>query len=583
MDFWNIVIPTLVFLAPALGIVVLGLRKSQSGLSDFRGGAVVFGVSILAALVGAFHFDQPVKLELLLPLSMEPSGYFEFAFRLYWIRFLWIAFSGALLLAFSLMDGKDCGGADSPSHKVSFLIAAFLFSALGFLSENTILSLMFIEITAFLLYAFGVRAEGAEGEQERVSYFKRSSFIFIGLLFMLALAATRQFSTSAIILLGLMLYSLSFLFSKNTFIAWRHVPLAALQAGTLFFLFGRIMREDMAPDLWIFLAGVFGVGAVVFSAFALIARSALGASFWVLFSFVGYLLFLRFFSVHPEDSLMGATEVIGLASAFSIVQFLRFGSQADQPWKKAAAFLLSGILLGIVSGAIPGADPGTGRSADPVRLVSFGLLTLLLALGIGKSLMFAFSSPEQKKPAPSSAFTFGLIPALVTIVAQVVVLVRIADIVGESPFRLGLGYLITGPFVIVAGAAVVIGLLAGSLLGSNARYQTWAESKEKKMEDLFPRIDPSIIRWNEWVDQAPSRLTAWCGARGRLYSQIGAEYLETADRKVFGDRLYRGFREYSGSLSLLLRYLHTGNVRIYLFLGALITLLGSLLFLLESR
>ncbi|RZA04751.1 MAG: hypothetical protein EOP11_14370, partial [Proteobacteria bacterium] len=156
MDFWNIAVPSLIFLAPILAIAILGLSRGagdRGSIAELRWAAGVFGIALITAIVGVVRFEQPVKLELLLALSTEPSGYFEFAFQLHWMRFLWIAFAAAILLALTLFDGSRALEGENKASKLSFLLGSFLFSALAFLSENTILSLMFIEVTVFLLYA----------------------------------------------------------------------------------------------------------------------------------------------------------------------------------------------------------------------------------------------------------------------------------------------------------------------------------------------------------------------------------------------------------------------------------------------
>lgn len=587
MDFWNIAVPGLIFLAPSLAIAILGLSRAgqaKGSATELRWVAGVFGLALVTAIVGVVRFDQPVKLELLLALSAEPSGYFEFSFQLHWMRFLWIAFAAAILLAHTFFDGARALAGESKASKLSFLLGSFLFSSLAFLSENTLLSLMFVEVMVFLLYAFSVRADGSEGELERVSYFKRASFIFLSLLAMLVLAATGQFSVNSVMLLGFVLYALSFLFSKHTFPDWRYVPLVTLQAGALYFLLGRIMKEEMSPELWVPLAGTFGLATAAFCAFSAIALSSLGATFWALVAFVCYFFFLRFGTNRPDDVFWGAYESVALLAAYAFSQLVRYGRTAGQPWQKGIYFLFAAILLGVVSGAVPGGDAGLARGiADPLRMVAFGTLTFFLAFVCGKALMVSFSKEGGAAEAETAPFGTGLLPAALAILAHVGVAARVIDIYGENPFRLGLGYILTSPAVIVAASTLVVGLGLGALLGRNSAFLGWAKVKEKRMEDLFPRIDPSLIRWNERLASGPDRAFRWVGARAESLSGRASGRIERADQKVFGDQLYRGFRAYSSSLSLLVRYLHSGSVRAYLFMGILVTLFSALLFLLEGR
>jgi hypothetical protein len=157
------------------------------------------------------------------------------------------------------------------------------------------------------------------------------------------------------------------------------------------------------------------------------------------------------------------------------------------------------------------------------------------------------------------------------------------DLYGESPFRMGLAYLLTNPHIMVAGSAILAGLLTGALLGFNARFVSWIKTKEVKMEELFPRIDPAVLGWNFRAVEAPRLAADWAKRRSTVLSSRGALLLQKSDRSIFGEKLYGGIRHYGNSLSALIRYFHSGNIRAYIFWGAVVTLFASAIFLLEGR
>lgn len=584
MNFWNIAIPTLTLLSPAVAAFYFLIYAKARPETAPNWGMVVFGLAILASVLGIAHFENPVRLEFLWPFSAEPSGYFEFTFQLHWSRYIWILFSNFALLVFSAFDGHGAFvGEKNGRFKFVLLAAVSFFSSLAYLSENVFLSLLFVELTVFLLYAVGVLAEEGEVNQERLSYFKRSGFLFLALLAILGLSFTKQFDLSSVMLLGAILYIMSFIFSRHSYSSWRYLALGLIQAGAVFFLLGRVVTEDMSQELLLPLSTIFGVTVVIFSWFSLVAANSLGSAFWMLFSFLSYLLFLRFSSGRHGDQFWGAYEAIALISVLAIGSLLRFGRRAVGGGERAAAFFCSGLLLAIVCGAIPGVDIAGARVAteSPIKLVGLGLLTFLLSLIVGKALSLSFS---KENPAPENQnFYPGLFPAIAVLILQAAAVVKMTDLYGESPFRMGPAYLLTNPHIMVAGSAILVGLFAGALLGFNTRFVSWIKTKEVKMEELFPRIDPAILSWNFRAVEAPRLAADWAKRRSTVLTSRGALLLQNSDRAVFGEKLYSGIRHYGNSLSTLAQYFHSGNIRAYIFWGAVITLLASAIFLLEGR
>ena len=442
---------------------------------------------------------------------------------------------------------------------------------------------MFLEIMIFLLHAFGIQSSPREGEQERVSFFKRSSFLFLSLLSLLALAATGKFGTNAVVLLGVVLYFLSFIFSRHSFSDWGYQSITLIQTGAAFFLLGRVIGEDLAPGLWVPISAIFAASGVIFAWFSLTSVTGLGSSFWLLFSMVGYLLYLRFSSGRPEDPFWGTYEAIALGAVYALASFFRFGRYADQGIKRAVYFAVAALLLAIVSGAMPGIDIAGARAnlESPVKLVTLGILTFLLSLVVGKSIMVSFTNEENKEAGAN--FSSGLWPALVLLLIQVGAILRITDLYGEGPFRMGAAYLLTNPHIATMGIAVLAGIFSGLLLGANAGFVKKIRSNEQRMENLFPSVDPLAVAWNEKTFRYPERGMIWFSERMSHISGRSAAWVQNADKSIFAEKFYRIFRDYSVHVSQATRYFHSGNVRAYMFLGVLFTLLASVLFLMEGQ
>jgi hypothetical protein len=586
MDFWNIAVTSLTFAAPLAAILFFAMKGKAGGPdSESKASLALFGLMFFAAAIGAFRFEHPVRIEFLWPLTVEPSGYFEFSLQLLWLRFSWILFSAAVFLGFAAFDGPGSFVGDRRPLRFLFLVGAFLFSVLAFLSENAMLSLMFAEITVFLMHAFGVGLGGDEGELERVSYFKRSCFLFLSLVTLLGIAATRMFTTNSIVLLGAVLYIISLVFSRHNFIDWKYLPLTLVQLGTALFLLGQVTHEDITAELAMPLTVVFGLAVLAFSAFSFLAAQALSSAFWMALTLLAYVLFLRFGSTKPSDSFWGTYEAVTLGTAFAIGTCLRFGSRFDLLWKRVLVFLLVSVLLAVISGALPGVESSAMKFEGDVALARaaiLGLLTFFVAAASGKALALSFQEPAAKGTA-GGAFASSLVPALIVLAIQFGALFRFSEINGESILGLDPLAVVYDLRVLMSAAGVVFGLGTGAILGSHSGFVVWTRNRGRKMEDIFPPVDPAIVEWNQNLVHGPERGLEWISGRLQFVTSQGAEFLEKMDRGVFGEKFFRGFSEYGSSLSLFVRFFHSGNVRMYMFLGVMISLFASFLFLLEGK
>jgi hypothetical protein len=477
MNFGNILVPMLTFSAPLAALVLFALKTGRRSDSERKAGIVLFGAMLLTALIGIFQFESPVKLEFLLPLSTDTSGYFEPSFMMYWLRYAWLFLSAYVFLGLVMFDGATSFSGERGTLRFLFLSGSFLFLALAYLSENALLSLMFIEITIFLLHSFSQEMGGAEGELERISYFKRNSFLFLSLLAMLGLTATGVFANSSVVLLGVILYILAFILSKNNFSEWQYVPLAIIQGGMAFFLLGRVIHEEMSGELWLPLSALFAVATILFSTLSFLASTTLSAAFWMIFGIFGYLLFLRFSSVKPEELSWGAYEAMALLACYATTLLFRFSQQTDRAWQTAIFFLCTIYMLGIITGVFPltGIAASHAENHDTILKISFmGVLTFLLSLVAARAL--GRSLREGKRPKVKSAFISAVLPAALVILIQLAALFRAYD---------GLGGLLQFPMdfvsdisLLVRGSALFVGALAGMLLGANDRLAAWGSNKD---------------------------------------------------------------------------------------------------------
>lgn len=581
MNLWNMIIPFLTFGAPVSAILFFALRGRPSSDAERRASLLLFGLTFFTALLGMFRFESPVKMEFLLPLATDSSGYFEPSLQLHWIRYAWILLSSAVLGGLAIFDGDSSYVGPRGPLRFLYLAGSFLFISLAFLSENFLLSLMFIEITVFLLHSFSVEMGGAEGQLERVSYFKRNSFIVLGLTAMLFLTAANEFTTNSVVLLGVVLYVMSMILSKHNFSDWRYVPLSIIQAATLFFLLSRVMRDEMSNELWLPLTILFAAATIAFSLLSFLASATLNASFWLVFAVIGYLFFLRFSSRNPNELIWSASEATALFACYALTVLFRFGHENNRAWKKGMAFFFAAALLCVVVGVIPAVNFSSSHSEnhDTVfKIVIMGLLSFLLAMVGAKALVVSF---HQGKASPTNArFLLALTPAFVAIFMVLGAAIRSVNIYGEDAVAQIAGEVFSDLPLLIRGAALFAGGLAGVVLGSNSRLLAWAGHREKNMEDLFPRIDPVVIRWNQTMVEAPERGLAWMGDQLVAFSSRSAQAMQNGDRRLFAENFPGIFLSYGASLSRWIRFFNSGNIRFYFFFGTALTFIAAALFLL---
>ncbi len=584
MNIANLIILVLTFLAPAAAMAVFAAQGGYKPGVERKGLLMLFGFSALIAIAGIARIDQAIKMEMILPLTLEPSGYFEFALQSHWTRYVWILFTSAMLLGFVAFDTPRVLEGGRLGLRMLFLCGSYLSSVIAFLSDNILLSLMFAEIAAFLLHAFGMEAGGEIGELERGSYLKRGSFIFLGLVVLFGLAMSRLLTTGSVVVLGAVLYIFAGVASRYNPRDWSRIPLILVELGMGLFLLERVLLgESASAELWAPLTAIFALATVALSLLSLLSAGVLGAAFWLGLSFLGYLLFLRFGSSRPGDPFWGVYEAVGLGSVFAISILFRFGERLELFWKKALGFVILVLFLGIISGALPSVEVAAARfdsETSMFKIAALGVLTFFVAAVAGKALVQSF-------PKAGTRVTAGLFaviaPSLFVLAAQGGGVLRWSELNFEGIALDGFFSMVYELRVLIAASGVGLGILAGSLWGANARRRTQPSGRDLRMEDLFPGMDLSLIKWNQALIRLPEagieRAFLWirgCGTRG-------ARFVDLVDQNLFGARLFRGVSEAGTALSMLARGIHNGQVRMYLFLGILFSLISSFFFLLEGR
>jgi hypothetical protein len=576
LNFWNLSVLILTFAAPVAAVLLAALRGGRMSAGEMRACAVLFGIAVLAAAAGVARFDRPVRMEFLWPLTLEQSGYFEFTLQLLWSRFVWIFFVAATLLGFTAYDGPS----EPRGRGMLFLTGTFLSLVLAFLSENILLSLFFAEIAAFTAHAFE-REES--GDAELAAYFKRSCFVFLGLAALLAVALSRQLASSSVMLLGAVMYLVAILVSRHGPAKWSQMVILLVSLAAGLFLLERVMADEISSELWNPLAGIFAFGTICFACLSLVAPAVLGASFWLVGSFLGYLLYLRFSSAKPSDPFWGAYEAIGLGAAYAVAHLARSGERLELAWKRILGFAFLAVVLVVASGAVPTVEASTirfdGDTSLP-RIVAFALLTFLVSAVSARSFT---SSLTKGEPATPRALLGICAPAFAVLLAQAGMLLRWNELNLEGLAAGGVAALLADPRALVALGAVAAGLLCGALLGTNKAFLAWTQRRDPRMEKFFPPVDPALLRAAIRILSLPEQGVAWVSAQLASITERAAGGVESADRGVLGERLFRRLSDSSNSLSEVVRGIHSGRARAYLFLGVIFTLFASFAFLWEGR
>lgn len=586
IEFSIILIPTLILAAPILSLLLFFIPKAREPARFEKKITIsLFVFNFLISLLGMLRFQNEFRVGFVIPFSLDGSGFFDFSLYLFWSRFIWIMVTSACLIALSVYDGEKQFLGENKKLRFYFLAGVSLFSSLAYLSENILLSILFLEVTLFFFHADGLISGADEAIQERDAFFRRALFVVVGLLATFALSCFSFFEPKGIILICGLIYISALIFSRHNFTEWSSLPISTAKMAASLFLLNKIMKSDLAPSSWLFIAGAFGVVSAFFSLFSFLSNKTRESSFWLLFSCFTYLLFLRFYSGIPQANFWSAYESIGLLAAFSLSIIVRYAGFLKGPSSKAAAIVASLFLLLLISGVFPGLEEASKeleRKNTVLDFVAMAIVTFLLAATVGKASIF----PAKKDGASADEHFYPIwITALLLLILQICAVAfylnlssinfdTYAEAFARPEVQLRLGALLL---------AITTGILSGGLIGVNGRFRTWIERRNTSLPEFLPSLGSTTVDWSEKITMGPQRLVSWVlevlARRGSGFSSA----LEKTDYFVFATRLQGHLAEYSINLSKFVRRAHVGNARIYFLVGVALALFGSIIFIVGGK
>lgn len=581
MDFWNFAIAGSILMAPvAAGVLVF--RADAKAILKIS--YSLFGLISLISLVSIWKFDEAIRLSFLWPVTSEPSGYFNFNLRLHWGAFLWIFLTSSTLAAYLIFGNRNEHSLAVQRKSTLFLYGVVISSALALLSENFFLSLFFVEVAFFLVFSLLLFSKGEDVEAEKSSYFKRTVFLFLSLLSLLGLAILGKAHTMTILLMGSLLYVSATIFSRHTLSNWGSFFLNLQLFGLLFFLNGRIANEDFSSDLLFYFSLIFAALSILFSIFSALVSKKLDSVSWLFLSVVTFLLFARLSTPKPEESTWLAFEVVGLASILAISLHLRFSESFQTTALKTLQVVLVLVLLSFLTGAIPAIDQSVIKAkADiSVRMILFALITFLLSMAVGKT----HSRVGKKDPFLEhikGPVLSAIAPTVVVVFLFIGLTFHFSHLFGEGSFHQGFVYVATSPHVLVELGCIFLGFFLGFFLGRQPKLADWEPANKILMEKFFPGFDPKIVNVFEGMNDRLENLQI----RTNQFVNFGSEKIihlfASCDRWMFGEKVYGQVVNQSFRASSLLKSLHSGSSRSYLFWGVVVVLISLALFYLEGK
>lgn len=586
MNVSNIVVPGAMLLLPILALLSLASHGGVNKEKFLQKVALsTFAIVILVSAFAVFHYQVETKMSMAVPFALDTSGYFEFSFHLHWIRFAWIFFFSVCLLVLSMLDGKEAFSERSGELKYTLLMGVSAFSSLALFSENIFLTLFFGEVMVFLIHTYVMLGGGEDAALEKDSFFKREVLVFLGLGLVLVLNISGLIFGKTMALVMALLYIVAAIFSRHTFVSWPHVPLSMINIGINFFVITRIFHEEVSAHLWLPITVLFGLISGAFSCLSLLSRPALSAVFWVYLSYASALLLQRFQSGFPQASFWPLFEAVGLLSIMSFFVIVRANGQQEGLTKKITDSALVLILLMLLAGALPGLELAAHefeRQEQIGPLVFMAGVFFVLSAAMGKLLFFPDQDSEKetkRKTLKAFAWPVSLIIIFLQIVSVLFLINRSASDLGT--FFSGLNEATLQIHFIVLILSVVAGFGSGAILGLNGGFQIWIDKKNQKMEKIFP-ITRNIFSHQQYINIfcVPQMFIANLGSISRHWAARVASFLEGFDVLMMSEGIQEGVAGRATALSQVFSRQYSGNIRKYFFVGVMVSLLASILFVL---
>lgn len=565
------------FALPAVSIVALYYPVKSGGKLKVGHISVIFMAAVLVlTLAAAFVFPQSGGAVMALDIPV-PAPEFEISFVLSLDRIFWIISAAMTLLALLFLNGDSVFKHREPVLRYLYLLGFFNAFSLAILSEKIFPSLMFAEAALFLLHSFALLEGDLENKLERVSYFKRSAFIFLGLVLMIILYSTSLFGMGAIALSGLVLYVLSLIFSKHSYLSWdKNSDMWLLFLMSAFFVW-RALTPQLATEMWVpvsMLFALFSAGCLVLSFLSL---SRLRSFYWLGLGVMQFVLFLQFVSGEPWSPrwvLIDGSQAMTFVLMGHVLMTLDGAKKDLFFWVMRISI---SFLLFYVVGAIPGLVSETAKSlaaggwhiyAPYLVLAFLASLSFIKIIVTGGGIERG-GGASKALAIGSAAAAFGILLAVNFVAARLELISADAfftfrnteeSIVGLSVFPL-----------------VLLGAVIAVLLCRNKNVMSYLRKREDKMEELLPRVDPALISLNRKFATSPANMIDKAVTRAVGASEAATAAVKNAESAFFESWFWTEMRKYVESASLLVRYLHAGTLTEY-YLFALVVMIVAVLF-----
>ena len=461
-----------------------------------------------------------------------------------------------------------------PTLSYLYWLGAFFSGLIVLLAGQVVMGIIFAEIAIFLMHAYHLLDGGQDGQSTRVSYFKRSALIFIGLTLMMVLYLAGAFTVGPIILFGTALYVMAIILSNSDFKKWSNFAptIYSVYIGT--FIFMRVLQPGLATELWVPLAMVFTVFALLFSGLSLLSLSGFSSYYWWAMGLICYLFALQFSSNNPSGHswtilsilfLMSVVVLSGLSE--TVMSKLRVGMKRGL---RAIVIILFMQLIGAL--------PGLGAALEmqhPLNyiLVTHGILVFILSMALVKILFLPAGADNTSERSQQALMGMGSCLA-VLFFAQFFILFalgRSGDISGDWLDLDPTKYLSPLAFL----GLVIIGLFAAYFLAKNQKYFSYLNRRNLKSADRIPMVNPIYSQINETIANSPQvRMDLLAVKAERLLDRISGVtgYVE---ERFLQRGVWREGNVYLSSLSRYVRFFHRGSVRFYMFAAIVFFLIWS--------
>jgi hypothetical protein len=469
---------------------------------------------------------------------------------------------------------KESLSVAQPTLRYLYWLGAFFSGLIAILAGQVVMGLIFAELALFLMHAYHLLDGGIDGQSARVSYFRRSALIFIGLGLMMALFLLGAFSVNAIILFGTALYVIATMLSRSDFKRWSNVAPNIYSLVIATFVFMRVLQPGLATEMWIPLALLFTLSALVFSALSLISLSGLNAFYWWSMGLLCHLFALQFSSSTPS----GHTWII--LSILFLLSICVFAGLLEMILGKLGASGRRGLrALSILAFMqLVGAFPGLCATLEmqyPLNYIvaSHAVLVFILSLALVKMLFLPKSADSGFERGRQAMMGIGACSATLLLSQYFVLfgLGRSGDLSEDWTTLDPSKYLSLFLYLGLVG----LGLLAAYFLAKNQKYYAFLSRRDQKRVDQSPSINPVFRQINTLIANTPQTSTDYASGRLAAFLDRISDATGIVEERFLQGGVWREGNAYLSSLSRYVRYFHRGSIRFYMFAAIVFFLIWS--------